>query len=79
MGGTKVAVVLWQGGTILDEFRLPTHDPDSTFDSLLAGLDRWWEASPFSAIGVGSFGPVTLDPQARERAVEQFAASQGNG
>ena len=66
MGGTKAAAVLWQDGEIVDEFRVPTTDPDSTFELLLGGLGRWWEATPFAALGVGSFGPVTLDPLAKD-------------
>ena len=66
IGGTKVAAVLWQDGAIVDEFRMPTSDPDTTFERLLPRLGRWWEASPFSALGVGSFGPVTLDPLAKD-------------
>ncbi len=65
-GGTKADAVLWQDGDIIDEFRVPTSDPDTTFERLLAGLDCWWEASPFSALGVGSFGPLTLDPLAKD-------------
>ena len=66
IGGTKVAAVLWQGGAIVDEFRMPTGDPDTTFERLLPSLGRWWDASPFSALGIGSFGPVTLDPLAKD-------------
>jgi fructokinase len=66
IGGTKVAAVLWHDGEIIDEFRVATGDPDSTFERLLAGLGGWWEASPFAALGVGSFGPVTLDPLAKD-------------
>ena len=66
IGGTKVAAMLWQNGDIIDQFRVPTSDPDTTFERLFAGLGRWWEASPFSALGVASFGPVTLDPLAKD-------------
>ena len=66
IGGTKVAAMLWQDGAIVDELRVATTDPDSTFERLLEGLGRWWETSPFEALGVGSFGPVTLDPLASD-------------
>ena len=66
LGGTKVVAVLWQDGAPVDEFRVPTRDPDTTFGDLLAGLGRWWEAHPFEALGVASFGPVTLDPLATD-------------
>jgi fructokinase len=66
LGGTKAVAVLWDAGEIVDEFRVPTGDPDTTFDGLLAGLARWFEAGPFAALGVASFGPVTLDPSAAD-------------
>ncbi len=64
LGGTKAVAVLWHDGEIVDELRVPTRDPDTTFAGLLAGLTRWSEARPFAALGVASFGPVTLDPSA---------------
>lgn len=66
LGGTKVVTVLWEDGVVVDELRVPTRDPDATFDRLLAGLGRWWDARPFEAIGVASFGPITLDPSASD-------------
>jgi fructokinase len=66
IGGTKVAAMLWQDGVVIDEVRVSTGDPDATFERLFAGVGRWWETSPFQALGVGSFGPVTLDPLAKD-------------
>ncbi len=66
LGGTKSVAVLWENARVVDEVRVPTRDPESTFDGLLARLDQWWEANPFAAIGVASFGPVTLDPSATD-------------
>ena len=57
IGGTKVAAMLWQDGDIVDQFRVTTSDPDTTFERLFVGLGRWWEASPFSALGVASLDP----------------------
>jgi fructokinase len=64
LGGTKSVAVLWQDGSVVDEVRVPTRDPETTFEDLLAALGRWWDSRPFAAIGVASFGPVTLDPSA---------------
>jgi fructokinase len=66
LGGTKAVAVLWDDGEILDELRVPTRDPDTTFDDVLARLARWSEAQPFAALGVASFGPVMLDPAASD-------------
>lgn len=64
LGGTKSVAVLWQDGVVREQVRVPTRDPESTFDTLVALMGRWWRESPFAALGVASFGPVTLDPSA---------------
>jgi fructokinase len=61
LGGTKAIALLWQDGTALDELRVPTRDPGSTCADLLPRLQRWWDDRPFDALGIASFGPVTLD------------------
>ncbi len=66
LGGTKAIALLWQDGTVLDELRVPTRDPDSTFADLLPRLQRWWDGARFDALGIASFGPVTLDPRAAD-------------
>jgi fructokinase len=66
LGGTKAIALLWQDGTALDELRVPTRDPDSTFADLLPRLQRWWNDARFDALGIASFGPVTLDPCAAD-------------
>jgi fructokinase len=66
LGGTKAIALLWQDGTALDELRVPTRDPDSTFADLLPRLQRWWDDARFDALGIASFGPVTLDPCAAD-------------
>ena len=66
LGGTKVIALLWQDGAVVDELRVPTHDPDATFADLLPGLQRWWRDAPFDALGIASFGPVTLDQCAED-------------
>jgi fructokinase len=66
LGGTKMIALLWQDGAVIDEVRLPTRDPDATFGDLVPALQRWWDEKPFEALGIASFGPVTLDPNAKD-------------
>lgn len=64
LGGTKSIVVLARGRQILERMRIPTTDPASTLGALVDQLAAWHVAGPaFEAIGIGSFGPVGLDPQ----------------
>jgi fructokinase len=58
--------LLWEDGAIVDQVRVPTRDPDATLTDLVEALDRWWEVRPFEALGVASFGPVTLDAGASD-------------
>lgn len=66
LGGTKAIALLWQDGAVIDELRVPTRDPDATLADLLARLRRWWDDARFDALGIASFGPVTLDPGAED-------------
>jgi fructokinase len=66
LGGTKTIALLWQNGTVIAEWRVPTRDPESTFSDLLPALEKWWGDAPFEALGVASFGPVTLSPTAAD-------------
>ena len=66
LGGTKAVALLWEDGSVVDEVRVPTRDPETTFDGLRVELDGWWDTRPFDAIGIASFGPVTLDPLATD-------------
>ncbi|HEX8554260.1 MAG TPA: ROK family protein, partial [Sphingomonas sp.] len=62
LGGTKVNCILARGpGAIEDEVRIPTTWPDETLAAVEAVLDRW---SGFKAIGIASFGPVSIDRRA---------------
>ncbi|MEH3101039.1 ROK family protein [Sphingomonas adhaesiva] len=62
LGGTKCIAILASGPDhILEEVRVPTTHPDETLPALEAALDGWRE---FAAIGVASFGPVSIDPAA---------------
>jgi fructokinase len=66
LGGTKTIALLWQDGAVINEARVPTRDPDTTFDDLAPTLQRWWDDCPFDALGIASFGPVTVDPDAKD-------------
>ena len=66
LGGTKAIALLWQDGTVVDEVRVPTRDPEATFGDLVPTLERWWANARFDALGIASFGPVTLDPRASD-------------
>ncbi|MBW6529398.1 ROK family protein [Sphingomonas sp. RRHST34] len=60
LGGTKCIAVLSRGpDAILEEVRVPTTRPEETLPALEAALDQW---RGFAAIGVASFGPVSIDP-----------------
>jgi fructokinase len=61
LGGSKCIAILSSGpDQILEEVRVPTTHPDETLPALEAALDGW---RGFAAIGVASFGPVSIDPQ----------------
>jgi fructokinase len=63
-GGTKfVCAIGTADGTLLERVRFPTRDPDSTLVEALAFLRGAAErhGRP-KALGIGSFGPLELDP-----------------
>lgn len=65
LGGTKcIASLAGADGTILAQHTLPTLSPAETLPPLANLLAQWRRDLPFAAIGVGSFGPVELDPAA---------------
>ncbi|RDS78581.1 ROK family protein [Alteriqipengyuania lutimaris] len=59
-GGTKFVLATGlRDGTVLDRHIIPTRDPETT----LAQAGAWFGArGEVSALGIGSFGPVDLDP-----------------
>lgn len=62
-GGTKfVCAVGNETGEILTEARFPTTTPDETITRCLNFFREQLKITPLSAIGVGSFGPVDLNP-----------------
>jgi fructokinase len=62
-GGTKFVCLVGSGpGQILDEIRFPTRDPVATLDRTVAFFANHARRTPLMALGVGSFGPLDLDP-----------------
>jgi fructokinase len=68
-GGTKfVCAVGDESGHILTETRFPTTDPATTVAALIVCLRRQdAEFGPLAAIGLGSFGPIELQPHSPQR------------
>jgi fructokinase len=59
LGGTKINCILARGpGAIADEVQIPTTGPDQTLAAIEAVLDRW---QGFVALGIASFGPISID------------------
>jgi fructokinase len=59
LGGTKCNLILARGpDDILEEKRIETTRPAETLAAIEAVLDTW---RGFSAIGIASFGPVSID------------------
>jgi fructokinase len=64
LGGTKcICILATEGGDILEQVSVPTKIPDETLPAIEAVLDRWAEESGFSALGLGAFGPLDLNPR----------------
>jgi fructokinase len=64
LGGTKVNCILARGpDAIEEEVRIPTTAPAETLAAIEAVLDRWKEVA---AIGVASFGPLSVDRAAAD-------------
>lgn len=62
LGGTKSVALIARGSTIIEQARFRTADPAATLEAIGDALARWRAAEPFEAIGIGSFGPLGLDP-----------------
>lgn len=61
LGGTKTVAVVGQSGVIIDRIVVPTNTPAETFASLDRHLRQWHRCYQPAAIGVASFGPISLD------------------
>lgn len=64
LGGTKGIAVVWRAGRIVERHRVPTTDPQLTLDGLGAWLAKHPLRDAFAGLGIASFGPVRLDPDA---------------
>jgi fructokinase len=64
LGGTKCVCILARGPDAVEaEERIPTTRPDETLAAIEAVLDGW---SGFEAVGIASFGPVSVDRRAAD-------------
>lgn len=67
LGGTKCVATLGDGeGRVLQQTTVPTTQPGVTLPALAAVLADWAQYTPFAALGIGSFGPVGLTPDAAD-------------
>ncbi|MEH3107089.1 MAG: ROK family protein [Sphingomonas fennica] len=62
LGGTKCFALLAEGTRLIERVSVPTTTPEETLGRLDDLLGGWWAQAPFVAIGIGSFGPIGLDP-----------------
>lgn len=63
LGGTKCIAILARGpGDVLAREVLPTTGPDETLGRIEEILGKWRSQYDFEALGIGSFGPLDLDP-----------------
>lgn len=63
-GGTKFVCAVGNGpDKIIAEARFPTTTPAATFQKVIAFFQGYKETLGLSAIGIGSFGPLDLNPQ----------------
>jgi fructokinase len=60
-GGTKFVCAVGTGPDDLDTIRIPTTSPEATIQAAVAFLRRA-AGGRLEAVGIGSFGPVDLDP-----------------
>ena len=60
LGGTNAVVVLGQGTSIVERRRFDVTGPDETLSAVAAQLRVWRP----QALGIASFGPISVDPKA---------------
>jgi fructokinase len=64
LGGTKcIAILARSPGEILARETVPTTAPDETLGRIEPILSGWRSDQGFAALGIGSFGPLDLDPR----------------
>ena len=63
-GGTKTVCAVGTGpGDLRAEVRFPTTTPSQTIQRVIEFLREQARKEPLAAVGIGSFGPLDLDPQ----------------
>jgi fructokinase len=78
LGGTKCVCTLGSGpGDIREQRVVPTTTPEATLAAVTAVLAQWRDSHGFAAIGIGSFGPVSLDPAAADYGHVQTTSKPG--
>ena len=66
LGGTKcVAILARNHDDVLARETIPTTAPDETLERIERTLRGWTSEHEIEALGVGSFGPIDLDPESR--------------
>lgn len=64
LGGTKCVVILAQGPDAIHErVEIPTTSPEETLAAAERAIDQW---QGFAALGIASFGPVSINPSAAD-------------
>jgi fructokinase len=63
LGGTKCIAILARGpDDVVATETIPTTSPDETLGRLEETIAAWRAEQGFEALGIGSFGPLDLDP-----------------
>ncbi len=66
-GGTKIVCAAGTSPTeVLEVVTFPTEDPATTLASVTGFIAGWRERSGVDGVGIGSFGPVGLDPRSAD-------------
>ena len=60
LGGTKCIAVLARESRIVARTQWPTSGPSETLGAINQQLREWQGAQPFEALGIASFGPLSL-------------------
>jgi fructokinase len=67
LGGTKCVAILARGpGEVIARESVPTTSPKETLGRLSEVLGEWRSKEGFETLGIGSFGPVDLDPRSAQ-------------
>lgn len=66
LGGTKGVALIARDTEIIAEHRVPTTTPAETLGALATWLRDQHASAPFAALGIASFGPLSLKRDARD-------------